>query len=448
MLCYLLYPLVRFALWVFFRRLEIKGREQVPEDRPLVLVANHPNVMLDVLLLAAFAPGPFPRFLGKTTLFKNALYTFFLRRLGGIPVARSQDPGSQVGRNQDMLREACQTLVEGGSLALFPEGLSCSGLQLRPFKPGAARIALRAEDEAGGRAGICIVPVGVTYTDPGLFRSEVVLQFGAPVPVGDFLASYRANHSQGAQELTSLLYQRLLPLTLHLENPDLEGAIRDLVALYREEVLGEFPASAELHRRLLAGQELIRAAQYFARTAPELVQGLAARLRRHLERLQRLDLEPRALSPSQAAPGWGHLLLTLFLSPMALYGALNNALPYIIPRLWARAYADEPEMWATVKLAVGIVAFPAYYLLRMGVAGWIWDWTLALEYGFTLPLSGLFALYYKERLLERWPLWGKWMAPRQRRRLLRSLAEERAALIADLDQLKSHYLTLPPEEVA
>ncbi|MBI2502364.1 MAG: 1-acyl-sn-glycerol-3-phosphate acyltransferase [Candidatus Latescibacteria bacterium] len=448
MLLYLLYPIVRFALWVFFRRLEVKGREQVPANRPLVLVANHPNVMLDVLLLAAFAPGPFPRFLGKTTLFKNALYTFFLRRLGAIPVARTQDPGSQLGRNQNMLREACWTLVEGGSLALFPEGLSRSGLQLRPFKPGAARIALRAEDEAGGKAGICIVPVGLTYSAPGMFRSEVVIQFGAPVEVGGFLEAYCANHNQGAQQLTSLLYQRLLPLTLHLENPDLEGAIRDLVAVYGEEILQEFPDSAELHRRLLAGQELIRAAQYFDRTHPELVQLLATRLRHHLDQLRRLDLEPQALSPRKTAPGGWHLFLTLLLSPLALYGLLNNALPYIIPRLWTRAYAREPEMWATVKLAVGAAAFPVYYALRMGAAFWFWGWTLALEYGFTLPLSGLFALYYKEHFLERWPLWQKGVAPRRRRYLLHELARERALLIAELDQLKSHYLTLPPEEVA
>ncbi|MBM3276526.1 MAG: 1-acyl-sn-glycerol-3-phosphate acyltransferase [Candidatus Handelsmanbacteria bacterium] len=448
MLRYLLYPLVRFALWVFFRKIEVRGREQVPRGRPLVLVANHPNVMLDVLLLGAFAPGPFPRFLGKTTLFKNTFYTFFLRRLGGIPVARSQDPGGQVGRNQEMLREACQTLVQGDSLALFPEGLSRSGLRLRPFKPGAARIALRAEDESGGQAGIWIVPVGLTYTAPGIFRSEVVLHFGAPVQAGDFLTAYRANHGQGAQQLTDLLYQRLLPLTLHLENPDLEEAIHDLVALYGEEVLQEFPDSPERHRRLLAGQELIRAAQYYARTNPALVRVLATRLRHHLGQLRRLDLEPKALSPGKTAPGPWHLFLTLLLAPLALYGLLNNALPYVVPRLWTRAYAEEPEMWATVKLAVGIVAFPLYYALRMGVAYWFWGWSLAFEYGLTLPLSGLFALYYKERLLERWPLWQQGVAPHRRRYLLHGLAREHHLLLADLDQLKEHYLTLPPEEVA
>ena len=445
MIPYLLYPIVRFALWIFFRRLEVRGCEQVPVGRPLIFLANHPNVMLDALLLAAFAPGPFPRFLGKTTLFKNALYTFLLRRMGAIPVARSQDPGGQVGRNQDMLREACQTLEQGGSLALFPEGLSRAGLQLRPFKPGAARIALRVEDETQGRAGLCIIPVGLTYSDPGLFRSEVVLHFGTPVEVRPFLESYRTNRGVAAQELTALLYQRLVRLTLHLENPDLESGLRDLAAVYTENILHYFPASAPLSQRLLASQEMVRAVSYYARTEPELVHALSERLRRHLDHLHRLDLQPQALSPLASPAGWGRLALTLLLAPLALYGFLGNLLPYFLPQFYVRGYREEPEMLGTVKFALGALAFPLFYLVLTFIAHWSLGWQYALLFGCTLPGSALVILFYKERLLEKWPLWKKLIAPRQRRHQLRQLAQERRLLIGDLDQIKDRYLATPIE---
>lgn len=444
MVRYLLYPVVRFALWVFFRHLEVRGREGVPKGRPLVLVANHPNVMVDVLLVAALSPGPFPRFLGKTTLFKNPFYTFCLRQLGGIPVARGQDPGARVGRNQDMLREATRTLRSGASLALFPEGLSEAGLRLRPLKPGAARIALRAEEEAGGEAGICIVPVGLTYSAPGMFRSRVLVQFGTAIEAADYLDAYRDNHGEGAQRLTEEIQRRLTALTLHLEDPGLEQTVRDLLAVYGEQARRGGEAQA-LHQRLETWQGLARAAHHFARTDPGLVQVLGGRLRDHLEHLRSLDLEPHSLPSDQARTGLGPLLLTLALAPLALYGLLNNALPYLIPRLWVRSYDEEPEMWATVKLAVGAVAFPLYYLMRMAVAYYFWGWALALEYGLTLPLSGLLVLRYKEQLLERWPLWQRLAAPQARRRLLATLAAERARLIADLDQLRDLYLSLPPE---
>ena len=195
MLLHILYPIVYSALWIFFRRIDIRGRDQVPLDRPVVFVANHPNVMLDSMLLGLCTPGKTPRFLGKSTLFKRSIYAFFLRRLGVIPVARAQDADTRMARNQDMLRLACQALQEGHSLALFPEGLSHAAIQVRRLKPGAARIALRAEDEVDGRAGVCVVPVGLTYADPGLFRSDVAVHFGEAIEVSPFLTTYRANRS-------------------------------------------------------------------------------------------------------------------------------------------------------------------------------------------------------------------------------------------------------------
>ena len=66
MLLNLLHPIVRLALWIFFREIDVRGRGRIPSDRPLIFVANHPNVMLDTLILGRFVPGRTPRFLGKT----------------------------------------------------------------------------------------------------------------------------------------------------------------------------------------------------------------------------------------------------------------------------------------------------------------------------------------------------------------------------------------------
>ena len=143
MLRHILRPIVWLAPWIFFRKIDIRGRDRVPADRPLIFVANHPNVMLDALMLGLYAPGEIPRFLGKSTLFKNLFYAWFLRLLGVIPVARAKDKGSQMSSNRDMLRLARRTLLDGGSLALFPEGISHAESQLIKLKTGTARIALK-----------------------------------------------------------------------------------------------------------------------------------------------------------------------------------------------------------------------------------------------------------------------------------------------------------------
>ena len=71
-----------------------------------------------------------------------------------------------------------------------------------------------------------------------------------------------------------------------------------------------------------------------------------------------------------------------------------------------------------------------YYLFGAGTAA---------LYGVTLPISGLFVLWYNERILQRWPLWQGLVAPRKRTYYLKRMAGERTELEAELDELKRRY---------
>ena len=432
MLLLILRPMVRLALWVFLRKIDIRGRDRVPEGRPLIFVANHPNVMLDTLILGLYAPGKMPRFLGKSTLFKPSLYAWFLRQLGVIAVARRRDETSRMSSNRAMLSAACQTLRDGGALALFPEGISHAENRVLELKPGAARIALRCEAEAEGRAGVCIIPVGLTYSDPRLFRSDVSVHFGEAIEVRSFL--------DAEQELTTRTHENLTALTRHIDDPDLETVIRHLSAIYTENVTAELPDSADLSKTLRAEQEIIRAVHHFADTDAELVQTFATRVRAHHRKLKRLHLDADT-SPASSPPA-GHLLLAVVFSPLILFGFVHNALPYYLPRLFVRPHRDQPEMIGTVKIAAGFVVFPLYYLALIGTAYLITDLRAALLYGFTLPLSGLVTLLFDEHILQKWPLWRGLVLPRRRRHYLKRMSQEREAIIRDLDNIKERYLAL------
>src|SRR5215207_8730653 len=82
--------LLRFALRVYFRRVEVVGVEHVPLDRPLIFVLNHPNALVDPAFLLCLAPRQVS-FLAKSPLFRMPVVGFFVRALDSIPVYRKQD---------------------------------------------------------------------------------------------------------------------------------------------------------------------------------------------------------------------------------------------------------------------------------------------------------------------------------------------------------------------
>jgi len=85
-----------------YYRLTIAG-ERVPAGGPVLLVANHPNSLIDPILVCAAARRPV-RFLAKAPLFSDFKTGWMMRAVGAIPVHRRVDDPGLMDRNQDMFR--------------------------------------------------------------------------------------------------------------------------------------------------------------------------------------------------------------------------------------------------------------------------------------------------------------------------------------------------------
>src|SRR5688500_19165894 len=86
------------ALRVYYRL--NRAGTVVPQAGPVLLVAYHPNSLLDPAMVALAARRPV-RFLAKAPLFSDPLVGLLVRGAGSIPVYRSSDAPSQVGRHVD-----------------------------------------------------------------------------------------------------------------------------------------------------------------------------------------------------------------------------------------------------------------------------------------------------------------------------------------------------------
>src|SRR5262245_44342605 len=169
---------LRLVTRVFFRQVEVAGSEHVPATGPVLFAGNHPNSLIDPILIITSC-GRDVHFAAKDTLFKGRLMRAVLRGLGAVPVARRADHGD--GASNDAAFEHMFGVLEaGGAIGIFPEGLSHDESQLAKLKTGAARLALGG---AARTSGVAIVPCGLTFIHPKRFRSRVLVQYGPAIEI-------------------------------------------------------------------------------------------------------------------------------------------------------------------------------------------------------------------------------------------------------------------------
>jgi 1-acyl-sn-glycerol-3-phosphate acyltransferase len=409
---------------IFFRRIEVEGADNLVAGAPTVLVANHQNGLVDGLLLMATLRR-YPRFLGKSTLFKILPLWPFLKLAGVVPVYRATDGGS-TGRNAATFRICQQMLARGGLVALFPEGISHDEPELQPLKTGASRIALAASVD-DGTDGVVFLPVGLAYDAKARFRSRALVRIGTPVPVSGWAAEYRADDHRAVEELTAAMadaLRALSPVYASWVEASTLGEIAEVLARPSESAS---PREVPLAER----EQLAKALAAAEATAdPDDGRALRAAFARYAD-----DLGVVGLTDAQLAAHYrgGRLRLLLVWSvtkvivgaPFAAVGATVHAIPYQVIKRVAKTPTNE-GMKATVKLLGCFATFSLLYA-GLGVAvAELFGPLAGLAVGLGSPLCGFVTVRFSERL----------------KRLGGAVAGYRTARHASLSVVRRHRLDL------
>jgi 1-acyl-sn-glycerol-3-phosphate acyltransferase len=158
--------------------------EKLPTDGGCVVVLNHVT-KIDPLTAAhlVYYRGRLPRYLAKSSLFKNKAMATFMTAAGQIPVERLSSNAAGA------FDAAVQAINDGELVVVYPEGSITRDPDLWPMrgKSGAARIALAT--------GCPVIPIGqwgaheilAPYSKrPKLFpRKTITMKVGDPVKLDD-----------------------------------------------------------------------------------------------------------------------------------------------------------------------------------------------------------------------------------------------------------------------
>src|SRR5437867_9608480 len=88
--------LSRFLIRIFFREIVLEGIDSTPLGKPVLFTPNHPNSLLDPMLLLLLSPKFRICFVAKSTLFRIPVFGWLLKSLRAIPVVRKMDAAGEV----------------------------------------------------------------------------------------------------------------------------------------------------------------------------------------------------------------------------------------------------------------------------------------------------------------------------------------------------------------
>ncbi len=394
---------LRLALRVYFRRIEVTGLEHVPPDSPVIFVLNHPNALVDPAFLLCLTPRRVA-FLAKAPLFRMPVIGYLVRALDSLPAYRRQDEGQDVSRNIETFNAARQLLARGITIGICPEGVSHDEPRLKPLKTGAARIALAAasSDEA---TDLKIVPVGLYYTEKTTFRSSALLYFAEGLPVKRVTLEPDGTPPRDAvRELSDQIETALREVMLHAEQEEALSLIARAEQIFSAAEVDEHDEEQRLARTLQLRQRFLEGYAFYRSHSPRRIDAIEARIARFEYEMRQARIDPADLSLPRTAAHTIFSLLAQILAcvlqaPLALFGTAVHYPAYRFAGYLSRRLArHEQDVLSTFKIISAMLLFPLTWVVVAVVSwrlagGWAGLTALILT-----PLCGYVAVRFFEEI--------------------------------------------------
>lgn len=397
----LIRKIVKLALFIFFRKIVVTGQENIPVKGPLIIVANHPNTLMDPLLVASLARQRVG-FLGNASIFANKILIAIFRYFHVIPVFRKKDvePGEKPDNKASFVK--CHEYLAGGNtLLIFPEGDSYYELKLREIKTGTARIALSFEELSNFESNLRIVPVALDYSDSLQFRSMISITVNPPLSTRGYKEAYLANEFDCVKQLSEDIRKELAKNVTETSGKEQEVFLINAHRFYTTFYEPDADLYQNPKRSLELRKQLSKVLHYIEKNNNNLYQDTQAKVNSFFNQLKSEGLTigfftDRFLKKKRMMVTLGYFLTFIFLLPIYIFGVLVNFLPYILPAKIFEALNIDIEYKTSVALATGLITFPLFYtievwLFRYYVSAELWQSLLLLV---LLPLTGYIAMYY------------------------------------------------------
>ncbi len=395
--------IIGFGISLFYREIRVKNREALDHDGPKIILANHPNTLMDAWMIGHVCREPI-FYMAKATFFNTRFKIWVLRGLGLIPINRATESKTKRVSNNDSFEHCYRLLEKGKTLVIFPEGNSFNERQLRMLKSGAARIALEVEKRNKEKSlNLRIIPVGLVYSQPEKFRSSVLVNIGDPVDASPLVNDFEKDSLKTARALTDTFRQRMEDLLVGATSTEHEVLVEDITHILSSDYVASDVKGVEKDVSLL--KKTFEGINRIHRESPERMGELTDLVYRIKYQLQKYEIKSGFLDRNYKPRMFLRQLIfsTIFLIlglPLYMFGVVHNVLQYKLVDIIVSSTIKDREYFAAVSVLLSLVVYPISYF------GFIWlfdsfvelTFLLKLVYFACMPLLGLFAWFFHHYL--------------------------------------------------
>lgn len=385
---------IKFADWLIHKRIIISGKEKILHNKPIVFAPNHQNALSDpmaVLLHTRFQPV----WLARADIFgKSKAVDAILKFMKIMPVYRLRDGKENLEKNEQTFTDSIKVLEHNFALALFPEAAHSAKRQMLVHKKAVPRIVFMAEEKTNNQLDIQIVPTGIFYSHYWKFNREVIVNFGDPILVKDYLKTYSENPNAAVIDLKNKIYGAILPLTINIKSKQYYETFELIRKIYGSHFLNRQQIKSTALNRFYSDQKLVNSLEKLEAMQPAGTQNIVNQAKNYAQLLSKLKLRNWLVQNNVNHAGmiFQHSIILLAGLPLFLYGFIFNAIPFFLLDRIIRKKVKDKSFWSTFFLVAGIVIFPIFYLLELLAVAWfIPGFWLKIAFLVSLPFAGKIA---------------------------------------------------------
>ncbi len=220
----LLYWWVKIAIQIFFKKIIVIGKENIPANKPIIYALNHQNTLLDALVMGVSFEQPIS-FMTRADIFKKEWVSNLLKSLHLIPIYRIRDGYSTVSQNEQVFDYCYDLLKKNKHILIFPEGSHLYQRKLRPLKKGIARMTIDASIR--NQSEVLVIPVGLNYGSHKHSRSWIQINIGKPISTQSILDQNQQHEAKAVNQLVREIYPKLQNQMVHIESTDSYHQVND-----------------------------------------------------------------------------------------------------------------------------------------------------------------------------------------------------------------------------